>query len=205
MMTIGTLFNISAPSGAGKTSLVKALMANMPELKLSISHTTRPMRSGEVDGQDYYFIDKVTFKKMIVEGAFLEHADVFGNYYGTSQAAVEKQLSLGYDVLLEIDWQGAAQIRERMPHVVSIFILPPSLVALEERLTGRGQDSEEVIARRLSEAINEISHYKDYDYLIINDNFEVALKELAAVVLSQQVRLERQQHVHKTLIQTLLG
>ena len=205
MTTIGTLFNISAPSGAGKTSLVKALMANMPELKLSISHTTRPMRSGEVDGQDYYFIDKVTFKKMIVEGAFLEHADVFGNYYGTSQAAVEKQLSLGYDVLLEIDWQGAAQIRERMPHVVSIFILPPSLVALEERLTGRGQDSEEVIARRLSEAINEISHYKDYDYLIINDNFEVALKELAAIVLSQQVRMERQQHVYKSLIQTLLG
>ena len=205
MMTIGTLFNISAPSGAGKTSLVKALMANMPELKLSISHTTRPMRSGEVDGQDYYFIDKVTFKKMIVEGAFLEHADVFGNYYGTSQAAVEKQLSLGYDVLLEIDWQGAAQIRERMPHVVSIFILPPSLVALEERLTGRGQDSEEVIARRLSEAINEINHYKDYDYLVINDNFEVALKELAAIVLSQQVRMERQQHVYKSLIQTLLG
>ena len=205
MTTIGTLFNISAPSGAGKTSLVKALMANMPELKLSISHTTRPMRSGEVDGQDYYFIDKVTFKKMIVEGAFLEHADVFGNYYGTSQAAVEKQLSLGYDVLLEIDWQGAAQIRERMPHVVSIFILPPSLVALEERLTGRGQDSEEVIARRLSEAINEINHYKDYDYLVINDNFEVALKELAAIVLSQQVRMERQQHVYKSLIQTLLG
>lgn len=205
MTTIGTLFNISAPSGAGKTSLVKALMANMPELKLSISHTTRPMRSGEEDGQDYFFIDKATFKKMIAEGAFLEHADVFGNYYGTSQAIVEKQLSLGHDVLLEIDWQGAAQIRERMPHVVSIFILPPSLAALEERLTGRGQDSEEVIARRLSEAINEISHYKDYDYLIINDNFEVALKELAAVVLSQQVRLERQQHVHKTLIQTLLG
>ncbi|HBA35904.1 MAG TPA: guanylate kinase [Gammaproteobacteria bacterium] len=205
MTTIGTLFNISAPSGAGKTSLVKALMANMPELKLSISHTTRPMRSGEEDGQDYFFIDKATFKKMIAEGAFLEHADVFGNYYGTSQAIVEKQLSLGHDVLLEIDWQGAAQIRERMPHVVSIFILPPSLAALEERLAGRGQDSEEVIARRLSEAINEISHYKDYDYLIINDNFEVALKELAAVVLSQQVRLERQQHVHKTLIQTLLG
>lgn len=205
MTTIGTLFNISAPSGAGKTSLVKALMANMPELKLSISHTTRPMRSGEEDGQDYFFIDKATFKKMIAEGAFLEHADVFGNYYGTSQAIVEKQLSLGHDVLLEIDWQGAAQIRERMPHVVSIFILPPSLAALEKRLTGRGQDSEEVIARRLSEAINEISHYKDYDYLIINDNFEVALKELAAVVLSQQVRLERQQHVHKTLIQTLLG
>ncbi len=205
MTTIGTLFNISAPSGAGKTSLVKALMANMPELKLSISHTTRPMRSGEEDGQDYFFIDKATFKKMIAEGAFLEHADVFGNYYGTSQATVEKQLNLGHDVLLEIDWQGAAQIRERMPHVVSIFILPPSLAALEERLTGRGQDSEEVIARRLSEAINEISHYKDYDYLIINDNFEVALKELAAVVLSQQVRLERQQHVHKTLIQTLLG
>lgn len=205
MTTIGTLFNISAPSGAGKTSLVKALMANMPELKLSISHTTRPMRSGEEDGQDYFFIDKATFKKMIAEGAFLEHADVFGNYYGTSQATVEKQLNLGHDVLLEIDWQGAAQIRERMPHVVSIFILPPSLAALEERLAGRGQDSEEVIARRLSEAINEISHYKDYDYLIINDNFEVALKELAAVVLSQQVRLERQQHVHKTLIQTLLG
>ncbi len=205
MTTIGTLFNISAPSGAGKTSLVKALMANMPELKLSISHTTRPMRSGEEDGQDYFFIDKATFKKMIAEGAFLEHADVFGNYYGTSQATVEKQLNLGHDVLLEIDWQGAAQIRERMPHVVSIFILPPSLAALEKRLTGRGQDSEEVIARRLSEAINEISHYKDYDYLIINDNFEVALKELAAVVLSQQVRLERQQHVHKTLIQTLLG
>ncbi|MCG8383491.1 MAG: guanylate kinase [Gammaproteobacteria bacterium] len=204
-MTIGTLFNISAPSGAGKTSLVKALMANMPELKLSISHTTRPMRSGEEDGQDYFFIDKATFKKMIAEGAFLEHADVFGNYYGTSQAAVEKQLSLGYDVLLEIDWQGAAQIRERMPHVVSIFILPPSLVALEERLTGRGQDSEEVIARRLSEAINEINHYKDYDYLVINDNFEVALKELAAIVLSQQVRMERQQHVYKSLIQTLLG
>ena len=130
MTTIGTLFNISAPSGAGKTSLVKALMANMPELKLSISHTTRPMRSGEEDGQDYFFIDKATFKKMIAEGAFLEHADVFGNYYGTSQAIVEKQLSLGHDVLLEIDWQGAAQIRERMPHVVSIFILPPSLAAL---------------------------------------------------------------------------
>src|SRR5687767_11669880 len=170
-MNTGLLFTVSAPSGAGKTSLVKALVQRNPSVRISISHTTRAKRPGEVDAQDYFFVSKGEFMKRVSAGGFLEHAEVFGNYYGTSQQAVDELLKQGYDVILEIDWQGAAQVRRLRPEVVSIFILPPSRAVLEQRLRGRGQDSEAVITQRLAAARGEISHYAESDYLIINDDF----------------------------------
>ncbi len=184
----GTLFIVSAPSGAGKTSLLKELVAADPLLDISVSHTTRAKRPGEEDGRDYHFVDQATFLQMLGEGAFMEHARVFDNYYGTAEAEVKDCLEAGQDLVLEIDWQGARQVRKRMPDAISIFILPPSPQALLERLSARGQDSEEVIARRMRDAKNEMSHYAEYDYLVVNDDFSLALKELEAIVRSSRLR-----------------
>jgi len=184
----GTLFIVSAPSGAGKTSLLKELVAADPLLDISVSHTTRAKRPGEQDGKDYHFIDQPGFLQMIGEGAFMEHAQVFDNHYGTAEAVVRERLNTGQDMVLEIDWQGANQVRNRMPDAISIFILPPSPQALHDRLSARGQDSEEVIARRMRDAKNEMSHYAEYDYLVINDDFSLALKELEAIVCGLRLR-----------------
>ena len=201
----GTLFIISAPSGAGKTSLlIDVLESSGDELALSISHTTRSPRPGEVDGKDYHFVDEDRFREMIDAGAFLEHAHVFDNFYGTSQAEVEAQLDAGQDVILEIDWQGAAQVRKVFPESVGIFILPPSRAELEERLRGRGQDGDEIIARRMQDAVSEMSHYGEYDYLIINDVFAAARDDLAAIIQCRQLRLQIQQQRHTALLRDLL-
>ncbi|WP_308364741.1 MULTISPECIES: guanylate kinase [unclassified Microbulbifer] len=203
-MPTGTLFTVSAPSGAGKTSLVKALVDSDSQVTVSVSHTTRPMRPGEEDGVNYHFVDRARFKQMLDEDAFLEHARVFDNYYGTSRHWVRETLTAGRDVILEIDWQGAAQVRRLLPDTVSIFILPPSQEALRERLTGRGQDDRSVIERRMEQAIDEMSHYVEADYLVINDDFDTALDELRAVVTAQRQRLECQQQRHGDLLQALL-
>lgn len=178
----GRLYVIAAPSGTGKTSLVKALMARVPGLAFSVSHTTRKPRPNEVDGRDYHFVDADRFRQMIAEGAFLEHARVFDNYYGTSRGQVEAALARGQDLLLEIDWQGARQVRERLPEAIDIFILPPSRATLEERLRGRGTDSPEVIARRLGDSVTELSHWGKFRYVIVNDRFEQALADLEQIV-----------------------
>jgi guanylate kinase len=191
----GTLYIVSAPSGAGKTSLVKALVGQDPEILVSVSHTTRRSRPGEEDGVHYHFVDTAAFEGMLARGAFLEHAQVFGNYYGTSREWVEARLAEGRDVLLEIDWQGARQVREALPAAVSVFILPPSRAALEERLRGRGQDDETVIARRMEEAVGELSHYGEYDYLVVNDDFQVALEDLRAIFRARRLRRGRQAEV----------
>ncbi len=192
MSSNATLYIVSAPSGAGKTSLVKALVEQDPTIRVSVSHTTRAPRPGEESGVHYHFTDQATFERMLEEGAFLEHARVFGNYYGTSQAAVAQQLAAGQDVLLEIDWQGARQVRVAFPGAVSIFVLPPSRPVLEQRLRGRGQDGEEVIARRMEEAVSELSHYGEYDYLVVNDDFQTALADLQAIVRTRRLRREPQ-------------
>ncbi|MGD2083869.1 MAG: guanylate kinase [Chromatiales bacterium] len=189
---LGTLFVVSAPSGAGKTSLVRALLDADPGVEVSVSHTTRPPRPGEKDGVHYHFVDGATFRGLAEAGAFLEHARVFDNHYGTSRADIEDRLARGRDVILEIDWQGARQVRERLPYAVSVFILPPSAHALEERLRGRGQDSDEVIAARLAEARAELSHYAEFDYLVVNDQFDIALEELRAIVTARRLRLGAQ-------------
>jgi guanylate kinase len=204
-MNTGFLFTVSAPSGAGKTSLLKALVQRNPAVRISISHTTRAKRPGEVDAQDYYFVSKDEFMQRVNTGGFLEHAEVFGNYYGTSQQAVDELQKQGNDVILEIDWQGAAQVRRLRPGVVSIFILPPSREVLEQRLRNRGQDSEAVIARRLAAAREEISHYGESDYLIVNEDFERALSELETVIRGQRLRREYQQSRHLDLIRQLLA
>jgi guanylate kinase len=201
----GTLFTISAPSGAGKTSLVEALVARVPALTVSVSHTTRPQRRGEVDGVNYHFVEPATFQAMLGEGAFLEHAEVFGNCYGTSQAWVQEHLSAGTDVILEIDWQGAQQVKRLMPQTCSIFILPPSRETLHERLTARGQDDPETIARRMAQAVAEMSHYVEYDYLVFNDDFERALDELAAIVQSCRLRTRAQGERHADTLARLLA
>ncbi|AOE48919.1 guanylate kinase [Kangiella sediminilitoris] len=201
----GTLYVVSAPSGAGKTSLLKAVLERMPDLKLSISHTTRQQRPGEVDGSDYHFVTVEAFKQMLDEGSFLEHAEVFGNYYGTSKIWLEQQLQQGHDVILEIDWQGARQVRKLMPECRSIFILPPSQQELLNRLTGRGQDSEEVIQSRMAAANQEITHYDEYDYLVINDEFEEASHQLASIFTARRLRLQSQKIRQAALINDLLG
>ena len=201
----GTLYIISAPSGAGKTSLVKAMLGELEGAAVSVSHTTRAMRPGEQNGVDYHFIDKAKFEAMVAEGAFLEHAQVFDNYYGTSKASVQAQLAAGQDVILEIDWQGARQVRDWQPEAVSIFVLPPSRETLEERLRGRGTDSEDIIQRRMRDAVSEMSHYPEYDYLVINDRFDTALVELKAILLAQRQRLALQQARHPGLLEALLA
>ena len=204
MKGTGTLYTVSAPSGAGKTSLVNALLARSPALQVSVSHTTRAQRPGEQDGVNYHFVDEATFLGMLEEAEFLEHARVFGNLYGTSQGWVETQLAAGTDVILEIDWQGAAQVKRLLPDTCGIFILPPSREALEQRLTGRGQDDPAVIASRLAEAVEEMSHYVQSDYLVVNNDFEVALAELEAIVLSHSLQTPRQQQALSALLQGLL-
>ena len=206
-MTIikGTLFIVSAPSGAGKTSLLAKLLEQTETLCLSISHTTRPIRPGEVDGVNYHFTDRTRFIRMVEQGRFLEHAEVFGNFYGTSADWVTTTLRSGKDVILEIDWQGAQQIRRLVPETVSIFILPPSLPVLAERLRGRGQDGEDVIARRLAGARDEISHYGEYDYLVVNDDFDRALADMAAIFRAERQRTERQMTGRVDLLSDLLS
>lgn len=202
---IATLFIVSAPSGGGKTSLVKALLGSLTHLRVSVSHTTRPMRPGERDGVNYHFITVPEFERMIAAGEFLEHAQVFGNYYGTSRVWVEQQLAAGTDVILEIDWQGAQQIRRLFPGCVGIFIVPPSREILEQRLRGRGSDGDEVIRRRLAEAVTEISHYDEYDYLVVNDDFAAALTDLQSIVRAQRHRLAVQRQRHAELLRRLLA
>lgn len=201
----GTLFVFAAPSGAGKTSLVKALLENMDGISVSVSHTTRTMRPGEENGIHYHFVDIPAFEKMVSEAAFLEHAKVFDNYYGTSRTGIEQQLALGMDVILEIDWQGARQVRKLMPETVGVFILPPSREALEQRLRGRGTDSGEIIARRMRDAQSESAHYDEFDYLVINDDFDTALAELQAIVTCHRQRLSAQAWRHGKMLQALLA
>lgn len=205
MVSKGTLFTVSAPSGAGKTSLVAALVRRLADVQVSVSHTTRAIRPGEQDGIDYHFIAEADFTAMVERAEFLEHARVFDNLYGTSQHWVQERLRQGIDVVLEIDWQGAAQVHHLRPDCVRIFILPPSLACLTNRLTGRRQDGPDVIRRRLSQAREEISHYVEADYLIVNDDFDTALEELTAVVRAQRLRLGVQQQRHGDLLGTLLS
>ena len=202
-MNTGSLFIVSAPSGAGKTSLVRALCERLDDVMMSVSHTTRPRRPGEVDGVDYHFIERESFEKSAAAGGYLEYARVFDNYYGTSREATEKLLAAGKDVILEIDWQGARQILDVMPVNLSIFILPPSLQALEQRLRARGQDSDEVIARRMSEAKEEMVHFNEYDYLIVNDDFNVALEEIEAVLCTSHLRTGAQCDRQQTVLMDL--
>lgn len=201
----GTLFVISAPSGAGKTSLVSEMLKADQNLGVSVSHTTRPMREGEQDGVNYHFVSRESFESLIAKSDFLEHADVFGNYYGTSHAWVQETLATGQDVILEIDWQGAAQVRRLMPECMSIFIVPPSADALAERLSGRGTDAPDVISRRLAEAAEECQHAAEFDYLVVNDKFDVALADLLAIVRSQRLRIIVQQSRHAGLLSSLSG
>lgn len=201
----GTLYIVSAPSGAGKTSLVKALLDAQPQVRVSVSHTTRPMRPGEVDGVNYHFVTREAFLERLQQGEFLEHAEVFGNLYGTSQHWVEQTLDQGYDLILEIDWQGAQQVRRLMPQAKSIFILPPTQEALRQRLTNRGQDSDDVIEKRMREAVSEMTHYVEYDYLVINDDFAHALIDLQAIFRSNQLLQTSQQQRFSALLQELLA
>lgn len=196
----GLLFIVSAPSGAGKTSLVRALLGAEPGTALSISHTTRAPRPGEQDGRDYHFIDRASFEQMLERGVFLESAAVHGNYYGTSEAWVRERLAAGVSVVLEIDWQGAAQVRRRIPDAVGIFILPPSMAVLEQRLRGRDQDDTQVIARRLQAAREEISHAGEFDYVIINDTFDEAAQDLRAVIRTARLRTAVQLAAHPRLL-----
>lgn len=204
-MSNGKLYTISAPSGAGKTSLVKALIDGSDNICVSVSHTTRAMRPGEVDGVNYHFCDQATFKAMVAEQAFLEHAEVFGNFYGTSRRWVKETLAKDLDVILEIDWQGALQIAAQIPDTVSIFILPPSKEELRERLTNRGQDDESIIEGRMSEAVSEISHYNQANYLVINDDFNAALADLSAIFQCQRLERSSQQLRYKNLLEDLLA
>lgn len=204
-MESGQLYIVSAPSGAGKTSLLKQLTTRMPELVVSVSHTTREPRPGEVDGVNYHFVSKEVFKRAIEQGEFFEYAQVFGNYYGTSRLSVQQQLDQGKDVILEIDWQGARKVREQFAEAISIFILPPSRQALEQRLQARQQDSAEIIQRRMQEAKKEISHYNEYDYLVINDDFEQAVNELQSIFVSSALRTSKQLQSQKELLDALLS
>lgn len=201
----GQLYVVSAPSGAGKTSLVKALVEANNDITVSVSHTTRAIRPGEIDGVNYHFVSAAEFSDLKERGGFFEWAKVFDNFYGTSQQSVLDQLNRGLDVILEIDWQGAAQIKQQMPESVSIFILPPSTAALRERLTGRGQDDSNVIERRMRSARDEMSHYGDADYVVLNDEFDSALSDLKAIVTSQRLLQYRQSLRLTSVIRDLLG
>lgn len=204
-MNKGKLYIISAPSGAGKTSLIKKLLAQVEKLMVSVSHTTRTQREGEQHGVDYFFTPVDTFKTEISLGNFFEYAEVFDNFYGTAQSTVEANLKLGIDVILEIDWQGAQQIRKLLPETLSVFIVPPSTEVLKERLQGRGQDSEEIINRRMQDAVQEMSHYAEYDYLVVNDDFNMALAELQSIILANRLDIKRQQTALAPLLMGLLN
>ncbi len=203
-MNKGNLYIISAPSGAGKTSLVKELISSLNSLSVSVSHTTRQKREGEIDGKDYFFISVEKFKMMQVDSAFLESAQVFDNFYGTAQKTVEDTLLQGNDVILEIDWQGAQQIRKLLPASISIFILPPSIETLRQRLEGRGKDNAEIIARRMHDAVTEMRHYPEFDYVVVNEDFGVALNELKSIVIANRLVQARQSHNLNTLLTDLL-
>ncbi len=208
MAATGTLFVISSPSGAGKSSLLNALLSRHnsdASMALSVSHTTRQPRPGEEDGVHYHFVSKESFQGLIDRQAFFEWAEVFGNFYGTSKELIEQALEKGSDVFLDIDWQGAQQIRKLYPDTQSIFILPPSLPILEQRLINRGQDSAEVIEKRMAKAVSEMSHYPEYDYLIINDDFEHSLQQLHAIVLASRAKRTTQTIRHADLLQQLLA
>lgn len=202
--TVGTVYVVSAASGAGKTSLLRALIEHDAGLAVSVSHTTRAPRPAERDGHDYHFIDEAAFLRLIEQDAFVEHAHVFDRRYGTSWAAIQSELEQGRDVLLEIDWQGARQVRERLLNVVSIFILPPSLAALEQRLRARNQDSDAVIARRMQAAVAEMQHCTEYEYLVLNDNFQQALSDLQAITRARRLGLRRQLAAQADTISALL-
>ncbi|WP_137886487.1 guanylate kinase [Pseudomonas sp. 2FE] len=203
--TPGTLYIVSAPSGAGKTSLVKALIDAQTQIRVSVSHTTRDMRPGETDGLNYHFVSRDSFLQMLERNEFLEHAEVFGNLYGTSQRWLEKTLAEGFDLILEIDWQGAQQVRKLMPQARSIFILPPSQEALRQRLNNRGQDSDAIIEQRMREAVSEMSHYVEYDYLVINDDFATALDDLKAIFRASRLQQLQQQQRFSDLLSQLLA
>lgn len=206
-MGLGTLYILSAPSGAGKSSLIQALLEFSPSYttKVSVSHTTRAIRPGEKDGQHYHFISKDDFENDIKKNVFLEYAEVFGNYYGTSRVWIEDNLKKGIDIFLDIDWQGAQQIRKQMPNTKSIFILPPSKGELRRRLITRGQDSQEVIDKRMQEAYSEMSHYNEYDFVIVNDDFDTALLDLKSILRSQRLIKTKQQQKYAGLLQSLLA
>ncbi|GAD90261.1 guanylate kinase [Vibrio halioticoli NBRC 102217] len=203
----GTLYIVSAPSGAGKSSLISAMLEKNPvyAMKVSVSHTTRTMRPGEEDGIHYHFVERNEFETLIEDGVFLEHAEVFGNYYGTSRIWIEENLKRGIDVFLDIDWQGARQIRTQMPHAKSVFILPPSNGELERRLNVRGQDSSEIIAKRMSEAKSEMSHYDEYDYIIVNDDFDAALMDFRAILRAERLKQDKQTAKYSGMLSALLA
>jgi len=202
----GNLFILSAPSGAGKSSLISALLKqdSTRSMQVSVSHTTRNPREGENDGEHYHFISVTAFKKQISKGAFYEYAEVFDNYYGTSESAIDEQLAQGIDVFLDIDWQGAQQVRIKRPEVTTIFISPPSRTELENRLRKRGQDSEEIIQSRMEKAQAECSHYQEFDYIIVNDNFEQALADLTTIVENQRLKQRQQTEKYQILFRDLL-
>ncbi len=210
MTVSGNLFILSAPSGAGKSSLIQALLEqeknnSTREMQVSISHTTRDPRPGEINGQHYHFVSTESFKNQIAQGHFYEYAEVFGNYYGTSELAIDAQLSQGIDVFLDIDWQGAQQVRLKKPQVTTIFISPPSKQALKSRLRNRGQDNDQVIAERMAAAQAECSHFQEFDYIIINDEFKQALAELTIIVANQRLKRRQQAVKHEQLFTELLG
>lgn len=201
----GNLFIVAAPSGGGKTSLVKQLIASLDHIEVSISHTTRSMRPGEQNGVDYFFITNPQFNQMVEENAFIEHAQVFNHLYGTSIAQIASRLAHGIDVVLDIDWQGAQQIRQAFPDAISVFIIPPSLDALKQRLKNRSQDNEQIIEERMKKAEAELSHYPEFDYLIVNDNFEHAAAELKAIVIANRLQIDRQTNKQSKLLSFLFA
>ncbi|QLE87268.1 guanylate kinase [Shewanella sp. Scap07] len=206
MTARGNLFIISAPSGAGKSSLLSAILKDKPaDMQVSVSHTTRQPRNGENNGEHYHFVSVDEFKALIDQGAFFEWAEVFGNYYGTSRQVIEAKLAEGVDIFLDIDWQGAQQVKQMMPEAIGVFILPPSKAELERRLTGRGQDSAEVIAGRMAQATSEISHYNEYDFIIVNDDFEQAQVDLKAIIRSQRLTGASQIHAQNDMLKDLLA
>ncbi|GAC26525.1 guanylate kinase [Paraglaciecola mesophila] len=210
--SLGNLFILAAPSGAGKSSLIKALLQNHDateihnnEMQVSVSHTTRAPRPGEIDGVHYHFVSREVFQQLITQDEFFEWAEVFGNYYGTSKVVIEQTLRKGIDVFLDIDWQGARQVKAQIPDTATIFVAPPSREELMRRLTERGQDTPEVIQDRMNKAVSEISHYHEFDYIVVNDDFDAALAELDAIVSSRRLRKEKQVMRHKSLFENLLA
>ncbi|AZN35216.1 guanylate kinase [Iodobacter ciconiae] len=202
-MAKGNLFVVTAPSGAGKTTLVAALLAADQNVQLSVSFTTRTARPGEVNGKDYHFVSREVFEQMIHNGDFLEHAEVYGNYYGTSQTWINQAIDTGSDILLEIDWQGAAQVRRLFSQAIGLFILPPSVEILEQRLKNRGKDSDEVIERRMAVAKEEISHVEEFDYVIVNEHIDEAVRDIVSIVRSERLKLHCQSTRHQVLISSL--